>query len=221
MQPKSSHEESINLIEQLLSSKTGDVLSLCAEAYDIIMASSDSAVAFAYFCQADFPEQSDGKIPVIERYTQEQKEDFIKRKGSLVDGIFDAILQENYDEAVFYQTLWDKISQETLLPGADEKIFALYYIWIDNRVPYFKLDEKKALSKTDAQALIGKLIVELKKARFILCSKSIDNLTKASYLVDMMNRMESENDQAVFMASVWSLVIQLVEKDDDIEAVDG
>ncbi|MDW7656411.1 MAG: hypothetical protein SCM11_04465 [Bacillota bacterium] len=202
--------ESNGLIDQLLKNRTGDALNICAEAYDIIMASSDSSAVFRHFCNKDYPDQSADKEPVVLRFSDEQKMELVKRKGALVDGFFEAILQENLEEELFYMKLWQKITTETLLPDAEDKIFALFFIWIDNRIPYFKLGQPLILPDNEIASYVDKLETKLNKARFIICAKNRRLHTKASYVLEIMNEIENHQEKAVFLSIVFNIIHQIV-----------
>ena len=217
MQKRPSQAESTRLIDQLLKNKTGDALNICAEAYDIITASADSSAAFKYFCIAEFSDQSAEKEPVIQRFTKDQQKDLIERKGALVDGFFDAILQENYEEDQFYTVLWNKIETESLLPGDEDKIFALYYIWIDNRIPYFRLGQRLSIPDSEIDSYFNKLKANFRKARFIICLKNESMIAKASYILDIANELNDHIDQAVFLACAFVIFLQSTKKTNEQE----
>ena len=69
-----------------------------------------------------------------------EKEDSESRLGKYVNGLLDNFLRRNIQEYDFYRGLWEAIANDRLiLESENDKAFAVYYILIDSRIPYFRL----------------------------------------------------------------------------------
>lgn len=60
--------------------------------------------------------------------------------GTLVNGMLEVALKKKLAVDEFYRYLWNAIAENSMLGEEKEKAFAVYYIWLDMRVPYFELE---------------------------------------------------------------------------------
>jgi hypothetical protein len=89
--------------------------------------------------------------------------------GDIVDSMFKTLVEANHDEQQFYERLWS-IIDNPFFPDPEARVFALYYVLIDKRIPYFKLevDTSTRMSDDEFGQRLRKLRPTTNKIRFII-----------------------------------------------------
>lgn len=103
--------------------------------------------------------------------------------GNVVNGLFDVILAENPTVDDFYLHLYDLI-HNPVLNTEQARAFALYWLMIDRRLPYFHLEPGVRVSDDDWVALGRKIEQSKDRARFILGSS--DRIERRSEEADLL-----------------------------------
>ena len=85
------------------------------------------------------------------------------------------------------------------------KAFALFYIWVDIRLPYYVLDDGIKMSDDDYQDICQKLSEDIKKARFILHVPTEQKTDRASIIVKLPEELQDDKEKAVLMAHILKL----------------
>ena len=101
---------------------------------------------------------------------------------------------------------WDFIENGTILSEKKEKAFALYYIWIDVRIPYFELPPGLKMENEVYQDMLDKLKPMIRKARFILFTPTDQKTERASRILKVLDELEDESEKAVLMAQVLGMI---------------
>lgn len=161
------------------------------------------ALEYFYECAEDII--SEGGTQIKEIFTNEDKIHFALTYGKLIDGALEALLQKNCSCTEFYAELWDFIEHNTILTEKKQKAFALYYIWIDARIPYYQLDAGIRMDNIVYKTLIEKLKFTIKKARFILYTPTEQRTERASRLLKLLDEVEGEDEKAVLMAQILAM----------------
>lgn len=203
-----------NKIEKYLSSiiceSTLDRLNACAYIYSIIEKTSDnSQQLFEYFLSTADKIDGNGRVTIDACYTNEDRKALEKKYGKLTDQILEVLLASNPDEHDFYVQLWSNISSTPLYSDRDSKIFALYYIWIDARIPYFKMESGLQMDNSEFAQRTENLRDIIGKARFILRTNYFSQRTaRASELLALIDSVKDKKDQSILMAHVLTLAEQ-------------
>lgn len=173
---------------------------------EIASQSGHKPEALEYFYERAEDVKSEGGTQIKEIFTDEEKFHFVLSYGKLIDGALDVLLQKNCSCTEFYAELWDFIEHNTILTEKKQKAFALYYIWIDARIPYYQLDAGIRMDNTVYKETIEKLKPMIKKARFILYTPTAQRTERASRLLKLLEGVENEDEKAVLMAQILAMI---------------
>lgn len=168
----------------------------------IVQCSGHEAEAFAFLCEYSEDIESSKEHRIEKVFSEEDKYQFTSQYGKMLDGFLEALLRENLPCIDFYKKLWEFISKDSLLVEKKQKAFALYYIWIDVRIPYYQLQEGIKMSNEDYQAYNRDLGETIKKARFILFAPTDQKTERASRLVDLLDTLDDKREKAVLMSHI-------------------
>src|ERR1035437_4687230 len=126
--------------------------------------------------------------PVISQYELEQTQ---KRIGGLVNEMLDVLIRDNPPVRDFYRR-FDELLSNPLLQSGIDRVFALYWVLIDKRMPYFHLEEGLCISNEDWRSLGAALTTERARLRFIVNSR----FSQRSEEADLLLRELEGHDQA-------------------------
>lgn len=112
------------------------------------------------------------------------------------------MVQQNIPEDRFYQNLWYKICDTTLLLEQSAQIAFLARLWLDLRVPYYQIDEGCTMENEEFSSIRKKISPLLKKAYFILAIPFRQRTQRASLLISLADEIENEREKVVFWANV-------------------
>lgn len=177
-----------------------------AEIYYLILQEEDRAEAFRYFLEniEDIESAEDQGTEIL--FAKDDIEKIMRDCTRFAQGILDKIIGKKLDEDEFYRELWEKgIEKNEFLSGDEEKIYVLYCIWLDGRIPYFKL-ETGILMENERFSEIAKSKEDvIKKLIFIFNSDFSQRTEWGSHLIKILESCETEEEKAVMMAQILSL----------------
>jgi hypothetical protein len=206
-------------IHNFLSRSSGSLINKCFAVYSRIIKAdslSEQVDLFKYTCEFFGTRKATEEINTPQLVTEERRQELILNYGKYVNGLIDYTIKQKMDEDKYYGVLWESIFVDKLVLNDDEKkAFALYYILIDKRIPYFKLGESVAMSNEDYAELINKLTIKRQKIRFVLSSPMASRTERAGYLLEILDEYSgSPKERAVLMAYI---IDSLRKKSSDIE----
>lgn len=193
----SSLDSAKEAIMTFLQNVNGDDFDICAILFKMISEteSEQQSQLFQYICEIYGTITSNGKkqIPISEYSTQ--KDRLTEQYGDIVNSLIKAYGQQNESEQVFYNMLWSIINESMIFDSESKKIFALYFILIDKRIPYFKIDDALLYSMSNErfQELLRETAREGQKIRFILKSEFSQKSEKAAVLLSELGISPPEN----------------------------
>lgn len=207
MQDRIIQSEKIrNNIAHILQTASGDKLDITYQIYDLILADQgNEPQTLAYFIKCSEEMESSSEEHVEKHFSEEEKYQFTVAYGKMIDGSLEALLRENYTEDEFYARLWNFIENTPILSEKKKKVFALYYIWVDVRVPYFQLKPGLRMSNETFQQYCKSLDPLIREARFILFAPTDQKTERASRLLSLIERLENENEKAVLMVQILNM----------------
>ncbi len=187
-------------IKDFLQTFGGEPFDKCDVLFQMISAvdPDQQSELFQYLCEIY------GTIKPLEKETvpisvySAQKDRLEEQYGDIVNSIIKTYSQQNNDEQVFYQTVWTLISESILFDTNAKRIFALYYILIDKRIPYFKIDESTLYSMSNDRfsELLHRSAREGQRIRYILKSDFSQKTQKASVLLNELGiSLPASDDQ--------------------------
>lgn len=182
-----------------------DHLNLVAWVYDRIKDSDSPENCFSFFLDNADSIESDETCTVDARYSSNDLERLKKEFGRITDVIFEKMLEKNLDESKFYYSLWNALSNNPLLDTTESVVFAIYYILIDSRIPYFKLSKGITMSNAQFARITDKIQRDIHKARFIIKTPQFGQKTaRASVLLELLDSKTVEEERVVLMAQILS-----------------
>ena len=186
-----------------------DRINICMYLYNELIhnpASAPELLKFFYE-NADRVESSE-EITADSVITEADAKKLLSQYAEVVDAIFEQILAKNLPVEQFYTKLWDAISESPTFEDDQAKAFALYYIWIDVRIPYFQLENGLTMSNSEFRNLSESQYESIQKARFILRTKLFKQRTaRASVLLNLLESIENEKERVVLMAHILSFSV--------------
>lgn len=201
-------KKNIDYIMKNLSGKRENIVYRIYE--ELAAAYEEAPAALRYFCEYAVnntdTSHAQKRETTEEIFGSDEKAYFIMAYGKLIDGALEALLQKNTSYEKFYVELWDFIEHNTILKEKKQKAFALYYIWIDARIPYFKLDEGLRMDNDRFKELAEKLLPVLMKARFILLTPTEQRTQIASRILKLLDNAAGEEEKAVVMAYILGML---------------
>jgi len=180
-------EECKSYIDKVLLEGDGEPFDICDYLYQglIQLNVQEQPAAFQYICERfGTVESSESFGIVVSKY--KNKEDMLRNQYSgLVKSLIDLYIKQNVEENTFYTNLWNNITLSGLFPHDEEKIFALYCILADSRIPYFCLDSASlySLSNERFRQIRNDNIKAIQKIRFILKASFSQKTERASALL--------------------------------------
>lgn len=190
-------------ILEILKTSNGKQIDICAMVYSVIMQDAHSAELFQFFCENAEGITSSRESEAPKVFTDGELLDYQKSYGKIVDGILEKLLIEKPQKEEFYLALWKKITLKELFIGEKEQIFALYFVWLDSRIPYFELPETIHIEHEEYREISQKLLTEKQEARFIL-SSDFKQWTEVSYLLlELLDKISEQKDRAVLLSYIF------------------
>ena len=197
-----ARERIINLMQVL----SGEKINICGEIYKVLKEEeAHGGELLRFLC-----EQTEGIESSEEReapmcFTEGEVLDYARAYGKIIDGILENLFRKKPGKEAFYNELWSKLTLKELFEDEKAQIFALYYVWIDVRIPYFELPDTIKLTAAEYQAGVDRLRSRIQEARFILFS-DFEQWTEVSYLLlKLLDGIEDETERTVFLACVMQI----------------
>lgn len=138
--------------------------------------------------------------------SKEEKEELIREYGKFVDEILNVTLHKAYHNGYlngeFYQTLWIGLCNCGIISSLKERVFALYYVAIDRKVPYFYLKKGVLMNNEEYQKCLLENNASMRKIQFILSSNFSQKTEEASLIIDELINAKSYEDQIILMTCI-------------------
>lgn len=193
-------------IANLMRTMGGEKINVCGEIFKVIKEEeAHGGELLRFFCETKEGIESSEEVEASLFFTEGEVIDYTKDYGKIVDGIMENLFRKKPGREAFYNELWGKITLRELFQDEKTQIFALYYVWIDVRIPYFELPDTIKLSAAEYQVCVDKLRDRIQEARFILFS-DFEQWTEVSYLLmKLLDDIEDKTERAVFLACIMQI----------------
>lgn len=109
-------------------------------------------------------------------------------------------LKKGYSENEFYQTVWKNIVCNPLFSDEDQRVFTLYYVLIDKRVPFFTIAEGLEMENEDYRECLKECSEDVLKIKFILAVDFEQKTQEASNLLDVILKKDTYEKQVALLA---------------------
>lgn len=161
-----------------------------------------------YVCELWSTIKSSKEIDVPEKISKAKYEKMKSLYGEAVDAALLAYtrkgLLEGWDREQFYSHLWEFISTNIMWSSMEEKAFALYYIAIDARTPYYNVGTGLKMSGDDYSKIQDEIFEAIREFRFIIALDFPQRTEEASLVLNIINRMNTEEQKIVLLSRIIS-----------------
>lgn len=201
--PEYSGTEFHEQLLEFLGRVKGEQIDIAAAVYDMIQKEKNKAEAFRFFLEHADEIETTGEEAAECVFTASEIQKLTRNCGQLAQGILDNVIGKNLEEDAFYAELWKRgIEENSNLPEEKEKIYTLYRIWTDGRIPYFKLGNGLLMTNERFREIVEEKQTELKQVRFLLNSRFSQRTERSSLLIQVLNSCETEEEKAVILAQI-------------------
>ena len=121
---------------------------------------------------------------------------------TVVQKIVNNLVNENLDEAVFYEKLFAKTFDDVLFAGELEKICALTILILDPKIPYYKLGPSMQMENEEFGRISESIQEEISKAIFALQFGFSQKTELASQLYNIVKEQKDEKKRIVLIANI-------------------
>lgn len=133
----------------------------------------------------------------------------LKDLFKLENRVISNLIQENVTAEQFYQELYEKLTDSSLIPSAEVRVIFLHILWRDRRIPYFQLEKGVEMDSEQYQQIIDKIRPSLDKGNYILNTQLRYKTQRSSLLMDVANKLENDTDRVVFWAVLLDRILRM------------
>lgn len=144
----------------------------------------------------------------------EQKETYISnleialfntKYQPVIEGIINMIAVEGNSSHIFYNKLFNKLSELCRGKTEKEKGLCLYNVVWDKRIPYFEVKAGIILPDEEFKDIVDSLTPQIRKMVFILNSSHSQRTEEASQLLDVIDELKTSKKKAVLLAQLLKI----------------
>lgn len=169
-----------------------------------------------YVCELWGTVKTSKEIEVPERITKAGYEKLKLVYGDMVDATLLSYTRrgilEGWDRQQFYHNLWEIFSYDVMWSNIEEKAFALYYIAIDSRTPYYNVGTGLKMNADDYSHIQDEVFEAIREFRFIMALDCPQRTEEASLVLNLLQRMETEEKKVVLLSRIFSYYTDRINK---------
>ena len=187
-------------------------INVCANIYhEIIKEPYIASETLQYFLEKsyDFQKAEEFQTPLKDYAITESEERLLRKQNlDVINVLFEQQLLKNLPPKEFYKKVWEVVIQSSSLDTENAKIFALYVIRSDARIPYFQLNlnDSVQMSNETFAKYSQSLNIYIQKAQFISRTNLFEQRTsRASVLLDLIDELKSREEKAVLMSHLLAM----------------
>lgn len=210
-------------IDKVLREGKGEPFDICDYLYQGLqeLTLSDQPVAFQYICEQFGTIESSDSFGISPSQYRNKENLLRNQLSNLIDSLIELYIKRNVEETAFYTSLWKNIMTSGLFSQEEEKIFALYYIIMDKRIPYFHLDPASlySLSNERFQQIRSENMTSIQKIGFILKAHFSQKTERASVLLAELGitppQDERDSDSISLYETNLIKMVEIIENKND------
>lgn len=169
-----------------------------------------------YICELWGTIESNKESYVPERINEAKYNELKLMYGDYVDGSLNSLIRKGivvgWERPQFYENLWNLIENNPMLTTVEEKAFALFYIAIDVKTPYFKVGTGLRMNGEDFSNIQDEIFDSYRKFLFVVSLEHEQKTQEASLVLDILEHLETEEQKVVLMSRIISYYNQRVER---------
>lgn len=136
--------------------------------------------------------------------------------GSVVDSILISYTKQGlsgkWSREQFYEELWKIISSDVLFPESTSKAFALFYIAIDLRTPYYNVGDGVKMNQDGFDELLSKTQEAFREFRFVEALDFDQKTEKASLILNIIKQLDDDNQRIVLLVKIIGYYHKIIDK---------
>lgn len=197
----------INSIEEIIEKDKGNRWNIAKHVYNMLVKSNEDEgkILRTFFEVSEYNSiLREGVNSGIEEEKYNQLMEDIEKTG--VGKRFDQLLASGVDEKTFYDQLWMLINDSKSLRRKEQRQFMLFYIWHSSQIPYYLFANGITMPSEEYVKICEEIKEDITKVRFILFSRYSQRTEEGGYLLDLINKQDSDKKKAVLIANIARLV---------------
>lgn len=197
-------------VKELLCSYRGELIDFCLYFYNQIKNDpyEQQVCCFQVLCE-EYGFVKSNETVILQKTISETELDLLTDQyGEYVNEVLNSLLKKayniGYSSREFYHDLWAAFLNGGLITTEKEYAFAIYYVIIDRKIPYFMLEQGLRM---DNEAFENYMIQNrdvIAKLRFILNHDFPQKTEEASLIVRELTKLETYEEQVIAMVAVLS-----------------
>lgn len=124
---------------------------------------------------------------------------------NLLEAMIYRLVDENMDEALFYEKLYECVFQSPLfaVKNDEERAILLFFMIARiNVLPYFHIENTSPIDKQEFTEILNRLSPEIQKVVHILNRRIVSRTEEAAALYQLLNQVEDEEEKVVLLSTM-------------------
>lgn len=197
-------------VKDLLCSYRGELIDCCLYFYNEIKHEpyEKQVSCFQVLCE-EYGAVKSNETVIIEKAIRKSELDVLADQyGDYVNEILNSLLKKSYNigysSREFYHDLWAAFINGGIITSEKEYAFAIYYIIIDRKIPYFALEPGLQMDNQRFENYMIENRDVIAKLRFILNHGFTQKTEEASLIVRELTKLDTYEEQVIAMVAVLS-----------------
>lgn len=131
-----------------------------------------------------------------------------KKVNKLVESLIDTIVSDKPDVKAFYRQVWENVTNDALFKDEDRKICAFLCIWMNIKIPYFKLDSGITMAEEEFLDIVQCRKKDIQKIIYIINSEFSQKTERSSLIIDILSNCDTDKEKAVVLSQAFSALEQ-------------
>jgi hypothetical protein len=156
--------------------------------------------------------KSDRSRILVGCVSEDELEVFQDSYGKYIDELLLAVLKKAYNLGLekedFYDLLWKTVINTNFFNSIKERAFALYYMVIDRRLPYYPLEKGMLMEGQIFRKILKQNEETINRIKFILYLQFSQKTEEASLILKELVKLTSIEDQVIVLAAMLDIMRQ-------------
>ncbi len=197
-------------VKNLLCSYRGELIDCCLYFYNSVKEElyAQQVECFQVLCE-EYGSVKSNETVILENAIPKSELDILTDQyGEYVNQVLSSLLKKSYIERYssrqFYHNLWAAFINGGIITLEKEYAFAIYYVIIDRKIPYFFLERGLQMDDQIFESYMIENRDVIAKLRFILNHSFTQKTEEASLIVQELTRLETFEEQVIAMVAILS-----------------
>lgn len=197
-------------VKKLLCSYRGELIDCCLYFYNSVKEESyeQQVECFQVLCEEYGSVKSNETVILESAISKNELDILTDQYGEYVDQVLNSLLKKSYSERYssrqFYHNLWAAFINGGIITLEKEYAFAIYYVIIDRKIPYFVLEQGLQMDNQMFENYMIENRDVIAKLRFILNHSFTQKTEEASLIVRELTKLETFEEQVIAMVAILS-----------------